>query len=67
MRCRNKSMQALVSNSGSNVRVTDEYYASCLALRSLPVDAFLSVSPPNWALPITSINEDRALAALGLN
>mmetsp|Transcript_15402 Transcript_15402/g.46245 ORF Transcript_15402/g.46245 Transcript_15402/m.46245 type:complete len:545 (-) Transcript_15402:93-1727(-) len=67
MRYRSKSMQALVPNSGSNVKVTDEHFASCLALRSLPVSTLLSVNPPNWALPITSINEDRALAALGLN
>jgi len=45
---------------------TDEFYAGCLALRSLPVGSFLGSAPPQWVLPITSINEDRILKEMGV-
>jgi len=46
--------------------ITDNLYAACLALRSLPKEDFLGSLPPKWPLPITSISEDRLLMALGL-
>jgi len=54
-------------NSGSKSIVTDEFYGSCVTLRSLPVSVFLSDKPPKWPLPITSINEDRLLKQLGVS
>jgi hypothetical protein len=54
-------------NAASGVIVTDEYYAACISLRSVPVSDFLGPSPPVWPLPITSINEDRLLKELGLS
>mmetsp|Transcript_1998 Transcript_1998/g.5040 ORF Transcript_1998/g.5040 Transcript_1998/m.5040 type:complete len:1003 (+) Transcript_1998:348-3356(+) len=46
---------------------TDAYYACHLSLRSEPLPVFLGAAPPKWALPITSINEDRYLKELGLS
>ena len=54
------------SNSGSVVTVTDELYASYLALRSMPAAAFLAGKPNMAALPITSVSEDKLLVILGL-
>jgi hypothetical protein len=46
---------------------TDDYYASWLTLQSMPVQAFLIGERPTTSRwPITSINEDRLLVALGL-
>jgi len=45
---------------------TDEFYAGCLALRSVPVQLFMVEAPQPWVLPITSVNEDRLLVLLGL-
>jgi len=50
----------------SSKNTTDDFYASQLCVRSLPVAAFLKDAPPKWPLPITSINEDRLLRELGL-
>ena len=55
------------SNSHSKAEATDAFYASCLCFRSLPVTAFTSGAPPKWALPITSVSEDRLLKMLGLS
>lgn len=55
------------SNSGSQTRATDEFYSSCLCLRSLPVSVFLQSNYPTGELPITSINEDRLLKELGVS
>jgi len=46
---------------------TDPFYASFLAIRSEPVTVFLGRADPKWALPITSVNEDRFLKELGLS
>ena len=54
------------SNLESHI-LTNAFYAGCLALRSLPVSAFLGGAPSKWPLPITSINEDRLLKELGVS
>eukprot|EP00966_Prymnesium_polylepis_P123593 2857763-Prymnesium_polylepis.1 len=41
--------------------VTDEFYASFLALRAEPTPTFLGHTASKWALPITSANEHRFL------
>jgi len=46
---------------------TNEFYAQYLSMRSVPLHHFLRGSPPKWALPISSINEDRLLKELGLS
>ena len=46
---------------------TDKFYALHLCLRSEPVSAFLGDAKPKSELPITSINEDRLLKALGIS
>ena len=46
---------------------TDAFYAAYLSLRSEPFTAFLSSAPSKWALPISSVNEDRLLRELGLS
>eukprot|EP00966_Prymnesium_polylepis_P327042 7382910-Prymnesium_polylepis.1 len=48
-------------------RSTNEYYAECLSLRSLPASDFLSTAAPRWPLPITSFNEDKFLRLIGLS
>jgi hypothetical protein len=48
----------------SKSSLTDEFYASHLSVRSLPVDVYLANNPPKWVLPITSIDEDKLLRAL---
>jgi len=45
--------------------LTDPFYAGCLSLRSEPLPAFLRCDPPKTVLPITSINEDVLLKAIG--
>jgi len=47
-------------------KATDEYYAACLTLRAEPVPTFLKDGQSKWALPITSMNEERLLKVLGL-
>ena len=47
--------------------LSDPFYNEFLGLRSLPVGTFLEGRPPKYALPITSINEDRLLLELGLS
>jgi len=46
--------------------VTDEFYASFLALRAEPTPTFLGHTASKWALPITSANEHRFLKLLGI-
>ena len=46
--------------------VTDEFYASILALRAEPVSVFLGHATPKFVLPITSVNEDKFLKLLRL-
>eukprot|EP00966_Prymnesium_polylepis_P047584 1101873-Prymnesium_polylepis.1 len=48
---------------------TDPFYASCLCLRSIPVEHFLrstATSSLPCPLPISSINEDRLLKEMGI-
>jgi len=45
----------------------DQFYVGCLALRSLPMPVFLGTSLRKWKLPITSVNEDVLLKAIGLS
>ena len=53
--------------SSRNVKgANDPLYSAVLSLRSLPISDFCSHNPPAWALPITSMNEDRLLEELGL-
>jgi len=47
--------------------ITDEFYASYLSLRAEPVANFMERRQSRWALPITSVNEDRYLRALGVS
>jgi hypothetical protein len=54
-----------VADHGS-ANQTDEFYAKCLSVRSLPVSSFLEANAPIWPLPMTSMGEDKALMALGL-
>eukprot|EP00966_Prymnesium_polylepis_P215872 4997979-Prymnesium_polylepis.1 len=44
----------------------DEFYSTCLGLRSEPFAACLKRSPSAWVLPITSVSEDKFLRELGL-
>jgi len=61
-----KSMEKRRTRSSRNG--TDEYYKSLLSLRSVSVSAFLGQgSPEGWVLPITSMNESKFLALLGLS
>jgi len=46
---------------------TDPYYASILALRSVPLSTFLSEAPRQCVLPMTSVNENRFLIEIGLS
>jgi len=63
-----RAARKLSRMASSKTVFTEEYYASFLCLRSLPVASFLSDDPPiMWPLPITSINEDRLLKELGLS
>jgi len=55
------------TNSGTRATATDEHYASCLCLHSLPVAQFFRRDRPEGPIPITSINEDRLLTELGLS
>jgi len=50
-----------MTSSGS-----DAHYSSFLSVRSVSVGIFLGDAPPQYALPITSIGEDRLLRELGL-
>jgi len=63
----NKTAPKTESNSGSRSLLNDSFYQSILTLRSLPISSFLGDNTPVWVLPITSINEDRFLAEIGLS
>ena len=43
---------------------TDAYYASCLAIRSQPVDLFLGNGDSRWEMTMTSMDENRLLREL---
>jgi len=58
---------AMKHTSSLNKIDTDPFYTKYLSLRSLPVALFLSDGKPTWALPISSINEDKLLMELGLS
>jgi len=62
-----RSSGAAESNSDSKSRSTDQLYASYLCLRSLPVSSFMQSEARQTSLNITSINEDKLLAAMGLS
>ena len=47
-------------------KTTDPFYTGYLSVRAHPVTAFMGRAPPKWALPITSVNEDKLLKLLGL-
>jgi hypothetical protein len=47
--------------------VTDQLYAKCLSLRTVPLEAFLGYAPPEWELTITSINERKLHQLMGLS
>jgi len=64
-RARRKVERRRVASSSAGM--TDTFYTGYLGLRSLPVTNFLADDPPRWALPITSMNEDRLLKVLGLS
>ena len=51
----------------SSKNETDSFYAKYLALRSVPLATFLAGGPQKWALPITSIPENKLLRELGLS
>ena len=61
-----RAKRTLSKRYHSSSSLTDAFYASVLCLRSVPVPKFLDSAPAAWALPITSINEDRLLEELGL-
>lgn len=44
----------------------DDFYSECICLRSHPVARFLAGDPPDWLLPVSSVNEDRLLRELGV-
>jgi len=50
----------------SSKTLTNDTYAACLSLRSLPYTAFLDGTAPTCPMPISSINEDKLLVAFGL-
>eukprot|EP00966_Prymnesium_polylepis_P289876 6695801-Prymnesium_polylepis.1 len=52
--------------STKSMKKVDDYYTSIVSLRSVSVGTFLGNAPPQHALQITSINEDRLLRELGL-
>jgi len=45
----------------------DDFYASYLSLRTEPIASFMERRQSKWALPITSVNEDRYLRLLGIS
>eukprot|EP00966_Prymnesium_polylepis_P265897 6142179-Prymnesium_polylepis.1 len=51
--------KALVKKDSRFDKSTDEYYASYLSVRSIPVSTFLGEALPAFAMPICSINEVR--------
>ena len=53
--------------TGDVKKATDEIYAACLSLRSLPVSAFMTGDRQSLPLPITSVNEDTLLKECGLS
>jgi len=55
-----------LNRSAQKVPDTDEFYSTCLCIRSVPKERFLSCERPKWPLTMTSINEDRLLMVLGL-
>ena len=61
-----RAKRTLSKRYHSSSNISDVLYSSIIGLRSVPVADFLGNAPPAWALPITSINEDRMLAELGL-
>ena len=52
--------------AGAGKPMTDQFYGSTLALRSLKVSVCLSGAVSPWPLPITSIMEVTLLRALGI-
>jgi hypothetical protein len=54
------------SRISSSLVAFDEFYIACLSVRSQPISQFLGGRHPEWALPISSINEDKLLSVLGL-
>jgi len=61
-----KARAKVEKNDTTAQHVTDEFYAGCLAMRSVPIHDFIGNVPSPWALPITSLNEDRLLVLMGL-
>jgi len=45
---------------------TEPFYSAQVCMRSLPVKSFLAENLHGWALPISSVNEDNMLTAMGL-
>jgi hypothetical protein len=56
----------LASATAKSQNFTDELYSNCVCLRSIPLAGFVRDIQRQWVLPITSANEDRLLALLGL-
>lgn len=56
----------LAGATAKSQNFTDEFYSNCVCLRSIPLADFVREVPRQWVLPITSANEDRLLALLGL-
>ena len=54
------------SRVSSSLVAFDEFYLTCLSVRSQPISQFLGGGQPEFALPISSINEDKLLSVLGL-
>jgi len=54
------------SKGTAQQNITDDFYASCLCLRTVNLEYFLRGNAQGWAMPITSINEDKLLTLLGL-
>mmetsp|Transcript_64229 Transcript_64229/g.191742 ORF Transcript_64229/g.191742 Transcript_64229/m.191742 type:complete len:606 (+) Transcript_64229:5599-7416(+) len=62
-----EAMQTFAKRDNGAKAPTDEYYASFLTLRSVPVAVFTGDDPPLWPLQISSINEDKLLLLIGID
>ena len=59
--------QETLDRRASKIKVADSHYTAILSLRPESMRAFMSGAPSTWALPITSVNEDALLKAMGVS
>ena len=62
-----RKLEKRIEKKNRRAKAIDSFYRDCLSIRSVPFDVFAGVKPTQWLMPITSINEDVLLTALGLS